>query len=181
MARNVAALTKYRWVMQTSMLKTLANKHNTTVAKMAKKHEAVTQTAYGPMKVYRVTVPREGKEPLVAEFGGIPLRKQAVQVLHEAPYQLCVRRTDPVTRLLRQKCEMCGRGAEELESQGTQLGRIEAHHIRKLADLNRKGRRKPPDWVKKMSAMRRKTLIVCTECHDNIHAGRPCRPRMEES
>jgi hypothetical protein len=31
-----------------------------------------------------------------------------------------------------------------------------------------------------MIAIRRKTLIVCIECHDNIHAGRPCRPRVEQ-
>jgi predicted HNH restriction endonuclease len=73
---------------------------------------------------------------------------------------------------------MCGRSAEELESHGTELGRIEAHHIRKLANLHRKGRRNPPDWVQKMIAIRRKTLIVCQECHDNIHAGRPCRPAV---
>jgi hypothetical protein len=180
MASNVATLSKYHWVMQVSVLKTLANKHKTTVTKIAKKLRATTQTAYGPRAVYRVIKPRKRKEPLVAEFGGIPLCKQEVKVLHDTSYRIWTKRSDPVTRLLKQKCEMCGRTADEMEYLGTQLGRIEAHHIRKLANLQRKGRREPPDWVKTMMAIRRKTLIVCTECHDNIHAGRPCRPHADE-
>jgi group II intron reverse transcriptase/maturase len=180
MASNVATLGKYQGVMQVSLLKTLASKHKTTTNKIAQKLEGTTETPYGPMKVLRVTVQRgEKQKTLVAEFGGIPLRKQEVKVLHDTPYQVWTKRSDPVTRLLKQKCEMCGRTADELEYLGTQLGRIEAHHIRKLASIQRKGRREPPDWVKRMMAIRRKTLIVCTECHDNIHAGRPCRLPME--
>jgi hypothetical protein len=181
MARNVAELGKYQWAMQTSLLRTLAAKHKTTTVKIAAKLEATTDTPYGPMKVYRTTVPRsEGKAPLVAEFGGIPLRKQEVKELRDTPHEVWAKRTDPVKRLIKQKCEMCGRTAEELGALGPQLGRIEAHHIRKLANLKPKGRREPPLWVKRMIAMRRKTLIVCTECHDNIHAGRPCRPHVDE-
>jgi hypothetical protein len=74
---------------------------------------------------------------------------------------------------------MCGRSEDELTHLGPQLGRIEAHHIRKLANVQPEGRRALPDWKKRMIAIRRKTLIVCTECHDNIHAGRLCRPRTE--
>jgi hypothetical protein len=167
--------------METSLLKTLANKHKTTSTRIAQKIKATTETPYGPMTVLRVTVQRgEGQKPLVAEFGGIPLRKQQVKSLNDAPYQVWAHRSDPVTRLLKQKCEMCGRTAEELEQVGIQLGRIEAHHIRKLLNWQRKDGRKLPDWKKRMIAMRRKTLIVCVECHDNIHAGRPCRPHVNE-
>jgi hypothetical protein len=181
MARNVATLNKYRWVMRTSLLKTLANKHKTSITKMAQKLEATTGTPYGPMKVLRVTVHRgEERKPLVAEFGGIPLRRQEVRELRDAPYHVWTKRSDPVTRMLKQKCEMCGRTADELEALGTQLGRIEAHHIHKLSSIQRNGRQELPEWKRRMIAMRRKTLIVCTECHDNIHAGRPCRPHVDE-
>jgi group II intron reverse transcriptase/maturase len=185
MASNVAALCKYHWVMRASLLKTLANKHKTTSSKIAQKLKATTETPYGPMTVLRVTVQRgkEGK-PLVAEFGGIALRRQEVKVLHDKPYRVWTERSDPVTRLLKQKCEMCGRTDVELAGIETKRVQsyIEAHHIRKLANIQRKGRRKLPDWKKRMIAIRRKTLIVCIECHDNIHAGRPCRkPVGEES
>jgi Type II intron maturase len=187
MARNVHALDRYHWVMETSLLKTLANKHKTTTTKIAGKLKAKRDTPTGPMKVIRVVVPRgEGRKPLVAEFGGIPLRKQPVRELVDEPYRVWTLRSDPVKRLLKQECEMCGRTAEELEELGvrlvptaSKLAHIVAHHKRKLASLKPKGRREPPDWAKVMLALRRKTLIVCTECHANIHAGRPCRPRAE--
>jgi hypothetical protein len=37
LAQDVFRLAKLRWVMETSMLKTLAGKHKSTVAKMARK------------------------------------------------------------------------------------------------------------------------------------------------
>jgi hypothetical protein len=40
-------LGKLRWVMETSMLKTLAEKHKSTVAKMARKYKAIVETANG--------------------------------------------------------------------------------------------------------------------------------------
>jgi group II intron reverse transcriptase/maturase len=176
MTRNVRELAKYHVVMQTSLLRTLAAKHKTTTTKLAAKLKATTETPHGPMTVLRVEVPRGDRKPLVAEFGGIPLRKQEVTELHDRPYSVWASRSELVTRLLKQKCEMCGRTDVELADLGIKLGRLEVHHIRKLAHLQPKGRRELPEWKKRMTAMRRKTLIVCVECHDNIHAGRPCRP-----
>jgi len=181
MAVNVHTLGWYRRVMEVSLLKTLANKHKTTVMKIVKKLKTTTDTPYGPRVVFRVVVPRgEKRKPLVAEFGGISLRKQDVKELQDTPYRVWAQRSDPLLRLLKQQCEMCGRSAENLEAHGAILGRIEAHHVRKLADLWKKGGREIPKWMQRMIAIRRKTLIVCIECHDNIHAGRPCRPRVGE-
>jgi len=57
---------------------------------------------------------------------------------------------------------------------------VEAHHIRKLADVRRKGRREKPLWMQVMLARKRKTLVVCQKCHDAIHSGRPTRQRVTE-
>ena len=46
---------------------------------------------------------------------------------------------------------------------------MEVHQVRKLADLTRPGRPQPA-WAQLMAKMRRKTLIVCTPCHQAIHA-----------
>ena len=70
-------------------------------------------------------------------------------------------RSEVVERLLAQKCELCGA-----------TDKIEVHHIRKLADLEQKGKSERPDWMKKMAARHRKTLVVCLECHHKIHYGR---------
>src|SRR5205085_5893538 len=105
MARNIRELDRYHWVMQTSMLKTLASKHKTSTTKIAKKLRSIKVTPHGPMTVYRVEVPRgDGQKPLVAEFGGIPLRKQPVKELQDTPSATWTTYVDPVKRLLRQTC-----------------------------------------------------------------------------
>ena len=50
LARNVYILNRLQWVMQTSMLRTLATKHRSTVTKMKTKHRVVilTNTANAP-------------------------------------------------------------------------------------------------------------------------------------
>jgi hypothetical protein len=73
LAQNVSWFNKLHWVMQASLLKTLANKHKTTRLAMLRKYKAIVETPYGPLKCLELVVPREGKKPLVARFGGIPL------------------------------------------------------------------------------------------------------------
>jgi hypothetical protein len=60
-----------------------------------------------------------------------------------------------------QECELCG-----------SLEKIEVHHIRKLADLNQKGRTIQPEWKRKMAARHRKSLVVCQTSHQHIHYGK---------
>ena len=73
-------------------------------------------------------------------------------------------RNELLKRLLANRCELC---------QST--NQVEVHHIRKLADLKKPGQAIKPLWVRVMAARRRKTLIVCHECHQAIHAGKPTR------
>jgi hypothetical protein len=110
-----------------------------------------------------VVVPREGKKPLVARFGGIPLRQQEAALLSDQPFLVFRNeRNELLKRLLADTCELC----EATEN-------IEVHHIRKLADLNIEGRAEKPAWAKRMAARRRKTLVVCRRCHQAIHTGKP--------
>lgn len=48
---------------------------------------------------------------------------------------------------------------------------VEVHHIRHLKDLNVRGRAPKPAWALQMAARRRKTLVVCRVCHEDIHYG----------
>ena len=50
--------------------------------------------------------------------------------------------------------------------------------IRKLADIDKPGRRPKAGWEKIMSARKRKTLVVCEDCHRIIHAGRYDGPAL---
>ena len=64
------------------MLKTLACKHKSTVAKMARKYKASIDTADGPRTCFQVTVQRDrGRKPLVARFGGIPLTRKRTAIM----------------------------------------------------------------------------------------------------
>jgi hypothetical protein len=164
LAADVCRLHRLHWVMETSLLKTLAGKHSSSVAKMARKYKATIDTPYGPRVCFQTTVKRgEGKKPLVARFGGIPLRRQKKAVLVDrSPVLFTTSGNELIHRLLTGRCEVCG-----------STERLEVHHIRKLADLNKPGRNAKPAWVQIMAKRRRKTLVTCTGCHDAIHAGRP--------
>jgi group II intron reverse transcriptase/maturase len=161
LAENASWFHKLHWVMHGSLLKTLAAKHKTSLMKVKRRLHSSTTTPFGPMKCLETRIQREGKNPLVARFGGIPLRQQPRIILtDQKPLHYQIVRNELVKRLLADKCEICGYD-----------GKCQVHHIRKLADLKVKGRREKPLWMRIMSARRRKTLIVCHDCHRAIHTG----------
>ena len=73
LARDVWRLSRLCWYAETSMLKTLAAKHKSTVTKMAARYKAKVITGDGPRTCFEARLQREGKKDLVARFGGIPL------------------------------------------------------------------------------------------------------------
>lgn len=161
LATNIRRLNKLHWIMRMSLLKTLANKHKTRVTAMVRKYLTQTETPYGQMKCLEVKVERQGKKPLTAQFGGIPLRRKRTAILtNQLPIYKKFERNELIKRLLADTCELCGSKEQ-----------VEVHHIRKLADLNVKGRKEKPRWIQIMAARRRKTLITCRRCHENIHYG----------
>jgi Type II intron maturase/Reverse transcriptase (RNA-dependent DNA polymerase) len=163
LATNVSSLHYVHYIMRVSLLKTLALKHKTKATSILRRYSTTVETAYGTLSCLKVEVPREGKPPLVATFGGVPLRrKRNVSLKDTLTTYHHWRNTDIVKRLLADTCELCG---SKLNCQ--------VHHIRKLSDLHRTGRREKPNWMKRMIALKRKTLVVCLKCHHDIHAGRP--------
>ncbi|MGB3640905.1 MAG: group II intron reverse transcriptase/maturase [Rivularia sp. (in: cyanobacteria)] len=75
LAQNIAWLQKLQWVMGSSLMKTLAYKHKTSVAKISAKYYKTVKFPHGLRKCVEITVPRDGKKPLVARFGGIQLKR----------------------------------------------------------------------------------------------------------
>ena len=162
LAGNVSRLHRLRWAAETSMLKTLAAKHRSTVTKMARKYKATIITPHGPRTCFEARTERPGRKPLVARFGGIPLKRQKKAVLDDRlPVPAPARRKELVTRLLKGRCEWCQRH-----------GPVQVHQVRKLADLGTPGPAQPR-WASLMARIRRKTLIVCAPCHQLIHDGKP--------
>ncbi|GAA4211588.1 reverse transcriptase/maturase family protein [Microbispora amethystogenes] len=168
LAGNVHRLHRLGWVMETSLLKTLANKHRSSVAKTARRYAATITTPHGPRKCFEAKVERSGRKPLVARFGGIPLRRNKdAAITDRVLVPGTIRRKELITRLLANRCEICK--ADD---------GISVHHVRRLADLTRPGRPQPA-WAELMATRRRKTLVVCRSCHDSIHTGKP-KPQLTQ-
>jgi group II intron reverse transcriptase/maturase len=162
LATDVWRLARFQWVAETSMLQTLANKHKSSVTKMAAKYKAAIQTPQGPRKCFEVRVERDGKQALVARFGGIRLARNRDAVLIDRVHKPVTHpRKELISRLLSGRCELCQQPAKVL-----------VHQVRKLASLGEPGSGQPA-WAALMASKRRKTLVVCRSCHDTIHREQP--------
>jgi group II intron reverse transcriptase/maturase len=164
MAFNAHRLRRVHHVMRISLLGTLANKHKTRIAPIYRRLRTEVKDRGRCQTALTVTRERgEGKKPLLAMFGGISLAWKKDAILSDRPPAIYGSvRSEIVQRLLAQKCEHCG----------SEAGPFEVHHVRRLADLDRPGRRERPLWVKRMAARRPKTLVVCNPCHQDIHRDR---------
>ena len=163
LAGDVHRLHRLRWVMETSMLHTLAAKHRSTVSKMARKYKAKIVTPHGLRTCFEARFDREGRPPLVARFAGIPLKRQKMAVLTDREPIRSYPNKELISRLLANRCELCQR-----------TDTVQVHHVRKLADLDMTGN--SPEWVTFMANKRRKSLVVCDECHEQIHHRRGSVP-----
>ena len=164
LAGDVYRLDRLHWVMQTSLLKTLAGKYGSTVTTMARRYKATIETPNGPRKCVQAIVERgKGRKPLVARFGGIPLRRQQHAALRDRePVPAAAPGKELIDRLRTGRCEICGDADE-----------VQVHQIRKLSDLEDPGQPEQPEWARIMAKRRRKTLVVCATCHAAIHPRRP--------
>jgi len=161
-AQNLAHLGYLGYTMKTSLLKTIAAKNRTSLVKTLKRLQATTQTPNGPRKSLKLTIQREGKRPLVATFGGLSLKRKDTVIKDQVIKPYTRTRSEIVERLLKDTCEVCGSKEH-----------IQMHHIRKLADLNKQGKREKPLWMKVMISRKRKSIPLCKRCHDDIHHNRP--------
>ena len=100
-------------------------------------------------------------------LGVSPATTKKATLIDRDPPHGYLRRNKLIKRLLAGACALCASTDD-----------CEVHHIRKLADLKTKGRAEKPLWIRVMASRRRKTLIVCRRCHEDIHAGRPLRQRV---
>jgi len=158
LAHDVWRLHTLHWHAQTSMLKTLAAKHRSTVTTMAARHQAKVITDDGPRTCFEARRKREGKPDLVARFGGIILRQDRRAVITDpVPVPVPYPRKELIRRLRRRQCELCGHGVT-----------VAVHQVTGLSQLGRPGPGQPA-WAALMAKIRRKTLIVCAPCHGHIH------------
>jgi group II intron reverse transcriptase/maturase len=163
-----------KWILETSLTKTLAEKHKCSVTKIYRRYQVtLPDFGAGTHKALRVVFERPGKDPLVALFGGIPFQRKPEGLgsvdfrFAQAWFAPSAKRSEVVQRLVAGRCELC-------EEEGPTV----VHHLRKLADIDRPGRRPKAIWEKIMAARKRKTLVVCKRCHHDIHAGKYDGPAL---
>ena len=163
MAHNLHILTKVKWVFQASLIKTIANKHKMTARKTAKKYLATIEKDGKKYTVLQTIEEREGKPPLKVHFGAVPLIRQDIpNFINDQKWKPYFSgKSDLITRMKAEECEMCG-----------ETPIVEVHHVRKLKNIDRLGMKEKPEWVKRMIALRRKTMIVCPNCHRAIERGK---------
>jgi hypothetical protein len=130
---------------------------------MAARYKAKIETPHGLRTCFEAVRSREdNRKPLVARFGGIPLkRRKTAVIVDRTPGRNPLARKEIITRLLRNRCELCHDSDQ-----------VQVHHVAKLADLAHSGSGQSA-WAELMARKRRKTLLVCTPCHDQIHTERP--------
>jgi group II intron reverse transcriptase/maturase len=161
-------------VMEVSLVKTLAQKLRISVFNVYQKYRTTCRIGDQDYAALQVRVPTKRGERLFT-WGAIPLKVMPIgsaTIEDSIPIERWVNvRADLIRRLQADTCELCG--SHEY---------CEVHHVHKLIDVKRRwaGRRDKPAWVEKMSALRRKTLIVCRRCHHAIHNGTFDLPKKHE-
>ncbi len=143
------------WLTTGSFFRTIAAKRQSTVKQVTRNLKR------GPRR-YGVTIKPEGKPEKMYELlaSTRQLKKGAITYQHLDLLPATMKyksRTELGKRLCANQCEWCG----------TREGMMEVHHVRKLGNLTGKA-----PWERQMMQRRRKTMVLCVQCHDELHAGR---------
>ena len=165
-------LNKFRYYHYTSLKKTIARKEQISVAKVIEKYSVNIRRKQGTgtRRLVGVTYQtKTGKKTLI--YFNESLRKKdepgcgpGSLGIQDKPI---LKRHEILKRLEADKCELCGKPCDPAMT--------EVHHVRKLKDIKQKYAKRGkdiPQWVLRMSNLRRKTLVVCKKCHSEIHTGK---------
>src|SRR6266699_1198521 len=128
LAYNLHRFTTLEGVMEQSVTKTLAAKQKLSVPKVYRKYQAIFREGKKCFKVLQTTIEREGKKPLVAQWGGISLHWDIKAPLKDHQMFLGPGRSELEKRLLADTCEYCGTTGD--------AGRIEVH-VRRFGGRDR--------------------------------------------
>lgn len=150
MASNFHKLSYFAYLMKFSCLKTLAAKRKSTISKVIASHQdgrgnwcVPYQTAKGDRRLYFAKYSECRENGAYSDM----VRRDAV---------ICSHKRNPFEFALKAKvCELCGT---------TQAAHYEIHHVKKVKDLEGKA-----PWEKYLIARNRKTMVVCRDCHKEIH------------
>jgi group II intron reverse transcriptase/maturase len=150
LASNYNSLGYFTYLMEWSCLRTLAGKHKTRAVKIKEKYK----DGQGRWGIPYITKKGE-KRCYLAKLADGKKAKSCVDNLSNTFVMNITARNTLENRLKAKVCELCGT---------TEAEHYEIHHIHKVKDLKGK-----EPWMIAMIAKRRKTLVVCRNCHNGIH------------
>ena len=151
LASNYRGLNYFCYLMEYSCLKTLACKHRCKISRIHAKYQAGNKRWGIPYETKAGT-----KRKFIAKLGEIKC-KTCEDIIPKAIAIYANSKTTFEDRLRAKVCELCG---------STDAERYEIHHVNKVKNLKGKER-----WEQIMIAKRRKTMVVCHDCHVKIHNG----------
>lgn len=148
LASNFPKLDYFVYIMEYSCLKTLASKHQTTMAQARGSRRTgkrwgvpyETKTGTKTLIFLNMTDIRKSRKAKLTNVDVVP--------------KSVTKRNEIKNRLQAGICELCGCNSEP----------VIVHHVKSLKALTGK-----TAWEQKMRSIRRKTLIVCETCHNKIH------------
>jgi group II intron reverse transcriptase/maturase len=150
-ASNFNKLSYFAYLMEYSCLKTLAAKHKCSIANVKK----IYKDGKGKWCIPYQT--KAGKKKLYfAKYSDSKKIKESSDTRTNAAVVHAYSKTTFESRLKAKQCELCGT---------TESNRYEIHHVNKVKNLSGKEL-----WERVMIAKRRKTIVVCEECHRTIHS-----------
>lgn len=149
-ANDAFKIGRFGNVMKYSMYKTFACKYKTNVHEIKRKYcvNNLFTVAYETRKgMNSTTFYRDGykRKEMPTKFDNVSELPQ---------YSKYLKPNTLKQRVERHTCELCGKDCRNFE----------IHQVKKLKDL--KG---SAPWVLAMRKRRRKTLVICPECHQTIH------------
>jgi group II intron reverse transcriptase/maturase len=149
-ASNFHGLSHLAYLMEYSCLKTLAAKHDSKISKII----AMFKDGKGNWGIPYET--KDGpKRRYFGKYSECKGKSNPTDIISNELHIYQGSCTTLESRLKAKICELCGT---------TESSHYEIHHVNKVKNL--KGKKQ---WEKIMIAKRRKTLVVCKNCHYKIH------------
>jgi group II intron reverse transcriptase/maturase len=137
-----------------SLYKTFANKYKTSPTKVIKRLRKGKDIVITAMNK---SGPKDHRLVRITDFRASKSISNDVKVDLYPNLKPYMGMTELERRITANSCEICGKYD----------GYFEVHYVKKVKDL-KDGKQ---SWEKYMISRRRKTLILCIECHDLLHAG----------
>ena len=156
LASNFCSLNYFSYLMEYSCLKTLAGKHKSKIGKIKSKYKDGKGKWGIPYETQKGT-----KRCYIVKYSDCRKCSNPDDNISNAEHSYRLSRTTFESRLAAKECELCGT---------TEAHQYEIHHINKVKNLKGKY-----PWEIAMIAKKRKTLVVCVDCHKEIHGSKKQR------